>query len=67
MLANEGPRFCWHRGLQLQQTYAEVADQIGNVHRVHKVCMQAAQASCSCLTVDIIEVPIDFGEEPWDE
>lgn len=36
--------FCWWCGNKLQgQYYAEVADPIGNIHKVHKCCVDGAQ------------------------
>lgn len=62
-----GPRFCWHCGMKLESVYAEVSDQIGNVHRVHKCCLPSAKLSVSCLTVDIIEIPPQYDNRNHDK
>ncbi len=43
-----GVPFCWHCSRQLVRIkggfiFATLVDQIGNEHRVHKDCVQAAQ------------------------
>ena len=36
--------FCWHCGKKLKLPYySEITDPIGNVHKVHKVCMDSAK------------------------
>lgn len=54
-----GPRFCWHCGGPLRLPhFKEVKDQLGHVHRVHGVCLEAAKEEVNKKTAQPAEWPL---------
>jgi len=47
-------KHCWHCGKKLVLPhFAELADPLGHVHRVHKACLKDAEKSVRKITADI--------------
>lgn len=45
-----GNGICWHCGRRLHGTHAEVKDQAGFAHKVHKSCKKEAEESVEVVT-----------------
>lgn len=58
MTTQSAPSFCWHCGGALKSSVFElVKDQLGNQHRVHKVCQEPAEDECRVITACASDIP----------